>query len=346
VTLTACVATSRPDGVPKAALLEVRDLRTHFFTRRGTVLAVDGISFDLRPGEALGVVGESGSGKSMACLSIMRMVPGPAGRIVSGEIRFDGVNLLELTERQMRGIRGHSIAMITQDPMTSLDPLFTIGDQVAEPMREHLRLTPRAAQERVIQYLELLRISEPALRARQYPHEASGGMRQRVVAAMGLAGEPRLLIADEPTTSLDPTVQVQFLELLRDIRVRERLAVILVSHDLNVVARLCDRVLVMYAGRIVEAGTTQDIFEQPQHPYTRALLAAARPTLHVGTRRMPAIAGQPPDPAHLPAGCAFHPRCPAAMDVCTRDYPPVATLRAERQAACWLVANPEGPANG
>jgi oligopeptide transport system ATP-binding protein len=320
-----------------APLLEVTDLRTHFVTRRGVVKAVDGVSFSVAPGETLGIVGESGSGKSMTALSIMRLVPKPAGRIVSGAIRFDGIDLVRAGERELRRIRGRRIAIIFQDPMSSLNPLFTVGEQVAEPLRRHRGLRGRTLWDKVAESLAMVGIGAPAERMAQYPHQMSGGMRQRIVGAIGLSCAPQLLIADEPTTSLDVTVQAQYLRLLKQLQATFGLALIIITHDLSVVAAMCDRVAVMYAGRVVESATTADLFETPRHPYTVALLRSL-PRLDARTARLEAIAGQPPDLGALPAGCAFAPRCPDAMAVCRTTRPPAVALDADRSAECWLHA--------
>jgi oligopeptide/dipeptide ABC transporter ATP-binding protein len=315
-------------------LLEVEDLRTQFATRRGVVRAVDGVSFSLGRGETLGIVGESGSGKSVTALSIVRLVPAPAGRITSGAIRLDGIDLTALSERQMRRIRGRRIAMIFQDPMSSLDPLFTIGEQIAEAVRQHQGLSGRALRSKVEESLALVGIAAPAERVAQYPHQMSGGMRQRIVGAIGLSCAPDLLIADEPTTALDVTVQAQYLRLLKDVQRTLGLALIVITHDLGVVAAICDRVAVMYAGRIVESATVRDLFDGPAHPYTRALLDSL-PRLDMKANQLAFIPGQPPDLAGLAEACAFAPRCRVSMEICRRAPPPAIALGNGRMAECW-----------
>ena len=317
-------------------VLDVRDLRTHLYTRWGTVRAVDGVSFTVDAGETLGLVGESGSGKSMACLSIMRLTPKPAARTVGGEIRLDGEDLLAKSEAEMSHIRGARMSMILQDPMSSLNPVFSIGMQVREPLIQHLRLRGLALTERALALLNAVGIPSPATRMRAYPHQLSGGMRQRVVGAMAISAPPRLLIADEPTTALDLTIQAQYLKLLKDLQRRHGLAMIFVTHNLGIVARMCDRVAVMYAGRIVESGAVRQIFNAPAHPYTRALLASV-PRLGAARARLQAIDGQPPDGAALPPGCAFQPRCPDAMERCSAAAPPTAPVDEGHAAACWLI---------
>jgi oligopeptide/dipeptide ABC transporter ATP-binding protein len=317
-------------------VLDVRDLRTHLYTRWGTVRAVDGVSFTVDAGETLGLVGESGSGKSMTCLSIMRLTPRPAARTVGGEVRLDGEDLLAKSEAEMSGIRGARMSMILQDPMSSLNPVFSVGMQVREPLIQHLRLRGLALTERALALLSAVGIPSPATRMRAYPHQLSGGMRQRVVGAMAISTPPRLLIADEPTTALDLTIQAQYLKLLKDLQRRHGLAMIFVTHNLGIVARMCDRVAVMYAGRIVESGAVRQIFNAPAHPYTRALLASV-PRLGAARARLQAIDGQPPDGAALPPGCAFQPRCPDAMERCSAAAPPTASVGDGHAAACWLI---------
>jgi peptide/nickel transport system ATP-binding protein len=315
------------------ALLEVRDLRTYIYTRRGIVKAVDGASFSVGRGETLGIVGESGSGKSMTCLSILRLVPEPGGRIVGGQIVFDGEDLLAKSPDEMRRLRGSRIAMILQDPMASLNPALTVGEQIAETLALHRGLRGRALDDRVVDLLRQVRISDPERRVRAYPHQMSGGIRQRVAGAIAISCQPSLLIADEPTTSLDVTIQAQYLQLLKDIQRETNLALVFVTHDLGIVAKLCDRVAVMYAGRIVETGTTREIFNRPRHPYTIGLLNCL-PTLRRGREPLAAIDGQPPDLAHTPAGCAFAPRCPLAEPRCEETRPPLHTLAPEHLVAC------------
>jgi oligopeptide/dipeptide ABC transporter ATP-binding protein len=295
-------------------LLELRGLSTYYESAGGTRVtrAVDDVSLTLERGKTLGIVGESGSGKSTLALSIMRLLP-PAARIVGGEMRFEGEDLLKKSPREMRHIRGKRIAMILQDPMASLNPLFTIGDQVSESLRVHEGASRAAAWSRAKRLLEAVRISAPAARMKEFPHQMSGGMRQRIVGAIAVACEPRLLIADEPTTSLDLTIQAQYLSLLRDLQRDHDLAMIFITHNLGIVAKMCDAVAVMYAGRVVESGPIRDIFNKPAHPYTRALLDSVPRLTDDVQGRLPAIEGQPPDPSAPPAVCAFHPRCPQRM---------------------------------
>ena len=318
-------------------LLELRGLSTHYESARGTRVtrAVDDVSVTLERGKTLGIVGESGSGKSTLALSIMRLLP-PAARIVGGEIRFEGEDLLKKSPREMRHIRGKRIAMILQDPMASLNPLFTIGDQVAESLRVHEGASRSAAWSRAQGLLQAVRISAPATRMKEFPHQMSGGMRQRIVGAIAMACEPRLLIADEPTTSLDLTIQAQYLSLLRDLQRDHHLAMIFITHNLGIVAKMCDAVAVMYAGRVVEAGPIRDIFNKPAHPYTRALLDSVPRLTDDNQGRLPAIDGQPPDPSAPPSGCAFHPRCPQMMEKCKAQAPPSVTVAASHTARCWL----------
>ena len=319
-------------------LLEVRSLSTHYISARGTRVtrAVDDVSLTLAEGETLGIVGESGSGKTTLALSLLRLLP-PAARIVSGEIRFEGDDLLRKSDAEMRRIRGKRIAMILQDPMASLNPLFTVGDQVAEPIRVHEGVSRGSAWRRAQELLRAVRISAPETRAREYPHQLSGGMRQRIVGAIAISCEPRLLIADEPTTSLDLTIQAQYLNLLRDLQQAHHLALIFITHNLGIVAKMCDQVAVMYAGRLVESGPVRLIYNAPAHPYTRALLESI-PRLGSSRERLTAIDGQPPDPTALPGGCAFHPRCPKAMDRCRAEAPPEFVVSGSQTVRCWLAA--------
>jgi oligopeptide/dipeptide ABC transporter ATP-binding protein len=319
-----------------APLLELDRLSTHYISARGTRVtrAVQDVSFTLEAGQTLGIVGESGSGKTTLALSILRLLP-PGARIVSGGLHFDGEDLLAKSPREMRHIRGKKIAMILQDPMASLNPLFTIGDQVSEPIRVHEGTSRRTAWGRARDLLASVRIAAPERRVREYPHEMSGGMRQRIVGAIAISCEPRLLIADEPTTSLDVTIQAQYLNLLRDLQRAHGLALIFITHNLGIVARMCDTVAVMYAGRLVEFGPVRQIFDQPYHPYTRALLESI-PRLTDTDARLTAIDGQPPDPASLPGGCAFHPRCLKALDRCRVEAPPSYVVGPQQTAACWL----------
>jgi oligopeptide/dipeptide ABC transporter ATP-binding protein len=300
-------------------LLEVKNLQTHFFTRAGLVRAVDGVSFQLGRGELLGLVGESGCGKSVTALSLMRLVASP-GKIVGGEVLFDGVDLLQLSEPKMRAIRGDDVAMIFQDPMTSLNPVYTVGEQIAEALRLHRKLSRRQAREAAVEAMREVSIPDPARRADDYPHQLSGGMRQRVMIAMALACDPKLLIADEPTTALDVTIQAQILELLDGLRKTRELAVLLITHDLGVVAEVADRVAVMYTGRIVEASPVAELFARPKHPYTEGLLRSV-PKLTAAevqkVERLQTIEGTVPKLTDLPPGCHFAPRCPHRMPRCT-----------------------------
>lgn len=318
-------------------VIEVKDLKTYFFTSRGVVKAVDGVSFGVKEGETLGLVGESGCGKSITCLSILRLVPKPAGRIVGGEIIFDGEDLLSKNEREMRQIRGKRISMILQDPMTSLNPVFTIGDQVAEPVRIHQKLNKLMVWEKVKEMLRLVRIPSPEVRMREYPHQMSGGMRQRIAGAMVLSCQPRVLIADEPTTSLDVTIQAQFLRLLKEIQQQSNLSMIVVTHDFGIVAKVCDRLAVMYAGRIVESAPVRELFNNPVHPYTNALLNSL-PKMEVKMDKLYSIEGQPPELHALPPGCSFAPRCPEAKDICTQEYPPQSAVKEGHYVSCWLIS--------
>src|SRR6266540_1472988 len=301
-------------------LLIVEDLKTYFYTRRGIIKAVDGVSFTLNAGETLALVGESGSGKSVTCLSLVRLVPEPAGRIVGGRVLLEGEDLLQKSSAEMRRVRGKKIAMVLQDPLTSLNPALTIGTQVSEVVRLHQGLRGTPLRERVLEALRRLRIPAADTRLRHYPHQFSGGMRQRVSSAIALSCAPRLLIADEPTTSLDVTIQAQYLELLKEVQAQTGVAVILVTHDFGIVAANADRVAVMYAGKIVEMGTTSQVFDQPAHPYTRALLRCL-PDVASKHAQLLEIGGQPPDLARLPPGCPFAPRCPDRQPVCDEAAP-------------------------
>jgi len=318
-------------------LLEVRNLSTHYVSARGARVtrAVDDVSLTVGAGETLGIVGESGSGKTTLALSLLRLLP-PAARIVGGEIRFEGEDLLKKSAREMRRVRGKRIAMILQDPLASLNPLFTVGDQVAEPLRVHEGASRRRAWERARELLRAVRIAAPETRVGEYPHQLSGGMRQRIVGAIAISCGPRLLIADEPTTSLDLTIQAQYLRLLRDLQRDGGLAMIFITHNLGIVARMCEHVAVMYAGRIVEAGPVARLFSSAAHPYTQALLESI-PRMADGRKRLTAIDGQPPDPVALPPGCAFHPRCPKVMDRCRKEAPPEIRVAASHVSRCWLA---------
>jgi oligopeptide/dipeptide ABC transporter ATP-binding protein len=317
-------------------ILQVEDLHTYCFTRWGVVRAVDGISFSLRQGETLGIVGESGCGKTMTSLSILRLVPRPAARIVKGKVLLQGENLLEKSEREMRQIRGRRISMILQDPQTSLNPVFTIGNQLIEAIKIHHQSRARELVKRAITALKHVRVAAPERRIDDYPHQMSGGMKQRVVGAIALSCEPRVIIADEPTTSLDVTIQAQYLRLLREIQEETGLSIIFITHDFGIVAKMCDRVMVMYAGRIVESGSVRDIFNRPTHPYTQALLNSV-PKLEERTERLYSIEGQPPALWNLPPGCRFAPRCSYADERCEREYPPSFTVKDGHTADCWRL---------
>ena len=318
-------------------LLELDGVSTHYVSAQGTrvVPAVDQVSLKINAGETLGIVGESGSGKSTLALTILRLLP-PAGRIVSGRMLFEGEDLLRKSDLEMRRIRGKRIAMILQDPMASLNPLFSIGDQVGEPIRVHEGATRRSAWSRAIELLKSVRIPAPETRVSQFPHEMSGGMRQRIVGAIAISCGPRLLIADEPTTSLDLTIQAQYLNLLRDLQREHGLALIFITHNLGIVAKMCDQLAVMYAGRVVESGPVSRIFNAPAHPYTRALLNSI-PRMGSNNRRLVAIEGQPPDMVSLAPGCSFAARCPSATDHCRAEAPPETRLEANRTVRCWLA---------
>jgi oligopeptide/dipeptide ABC transporter ATP-binding protein len=325
---------------PAETVLEIEDLRTHFFTADGVVRAVDGVSYAVRSGEILGVVGESGCGKSVTALSILRLVADPPGRIVGGAVRFQGVNLLDLTEGEMEGIRGNDISMIFQEPMTSLNPLLTAGRQIAEAIALHRGVSRREAMEAAIEMLRRVHIPEPAQRAHAYPHQLSGGMRQRVMIAMAVSCNPKLLIADEPTTALDVTIQAQILDLMRELQETLGTAIILITHDMGVVAENADRVVVMYAGRKVEEAGAKELFEAPGHPYTKGLLGSI-PNVEIAAHirghrpRLNEIRGMVPSLADLPQGCSFAPRCGFATDRCRASYPPLLQCRPGHWVACW-----------
>jgi len=321
-------------------LLSLENLSTHYISQQGTrvVRAVDDVTLSLGAGETLGIVGESGSGKTTLALTMMRLLP-PAARIVSGRMMFEGEDLLKKSDEEMRRVRGKRIAMILQDPMASLNPLFSIGNQVAEPIRVHEAASARSAWQRAVKLLKSVRIASPETRVSQFPHEMSGGMRQRIVGAIGISCEPRLLIADEPTTSLDLTIQAQYLNLLRDLQREHGLALVFITHNLGIVAKMCDQLAVMYAGRVVERGPVSRIFNAPTHPYTKALLGSI-PRMTDGGERLTAIDGQPPDLADLPAGCAFAPRCPSVTARCRDATPPDFTTEPGRSARCWLAEPP------
>ena len=323
-------------GVGSDTVLKVDNLQTHFRTRWGTVKAVDGVSFNLRRGQTMGLVGESGSGKSVTVLSLMRLVPSPPGDIVGGSVVLDGEDLLELSERDMGKVRGRKIAMILQDPMTALNPVFNIGNQVGEAISIHHGLRSVGLLGRILEVLRQVKIPAAEARIKDYPHQLSGGMRQRVVGAISISCEPQVLIADEATTSLDATIQAQYLKLLRELQEGTDLAIIFITHDLGIVAKMCDHVCVMYAGRIVETGTVRDIFNNPSHPYTEALMASV-PKLDKDVERLYSIPGQPPALHSLPPGCPFAPRCQYAMERCSQEYPPSFTVAEGHIASCWRL---------
>jgi oligopeptide/dipeptide ABC transporter ATP-binding protein len=317
------------------SLLEVKNLRTYFFGFEGTVKAVDGVSFDVREGETLGLVGESGCGKSVSALSILRLIPNPPGEIVGGEIFFEGQDLLKLSDEEIRKVRGNRIAMIFQEPMTSLNPVLTIGRQVSEPMEVHRNMPLKEALEKAKELLGKVQIADSGTRARDYPHQFSGGMRQRAMIAMGLACTPRIIIADEPTTALDVTVQAQLLELLKNL-CDYGMALVIITHNLGVVARYADRVNVMYAGKIVEKGTAHDIYEDSMHPYTIGLMASVPQLDQDVKKKLVPIQGQPPNLANVPQGCAFHPRCNYAVERCRKEMPQLVLVGEKHERACWV----------
>jgi peptide/nickel transport system ATP-binding protein len=323
-----------PDG--SAALLSVEGLRTHFFTNDGTVKAVDGVNFSLQERETLGIVGESGCGKSITALSIMRLLSRP-GRVVAGKVIFQGRNLLAISEEEMEDVRGHDIGMIFQEPMTSLNPVFRVGDQIMESIQRHLGYDENAARDRVVELFKKVGIPSPEHRIRDYPHEMSGGMRQRVMIAMALSCKPRLLIADEPTTALDVTIQAQILELIKELKETENMAVIMITHDLGVIAEVADHVAVMYAGKVVEDATALDLFQTPKHPYTRGLLSSIPSPDKVG-RKLDVIKGVVPHPLNLPPGCSFAPRCPDRFEdgTCDAAFPALAAATRGHRVACYL----------
>lgn len=317
-------------------ILQVKDLRTQFLTDGGIVTAVDGVSFDLYPGESLGIVGESGSGKSVTALSLLRLVPDP-GKVVAGQVLFRDQDLLQISGEEIRDIRGRDIAMIFQDPQSSLNPVLRTGFQIDEAMLAHHGATAKEAHERTIELLKKVRIPAPESRVKDFPHQLSGGMRQRAMIAMGLANAPSILIADEPTTALDVTVQAQILELLADLNHDLGTAIIMITHNMGVVAGLCSRVIVMYAGQIVEQGPVDQIFEAPQHPYTWSLLRSIPRVDALRHERLRSIEGLAPDLLHPPAGCRFHPRCPFRIEKCFTDLPPLQELAPNQSASCWVT---------
>jgi peptide/nickel transport system ATP-binding protein/oligopeptide transport system ATP-binding protein len=325
----------------KKELLKVNDLKTYFFTHEGIVKAVDAVSFSINQGETLGIVGESGSGKSVTALSIMRLIPQPPGKIVSGEITFEGKNLRTLTEKEMRKIRGRKISMIFQEPMTSLDPVFTIGHEIVETILLHQRLTKKEAYEKAVQMLEVVGIPDANKRMKNYPHELSGGMRQRVMIAMALSCNPALLIADEPTTALDVTIQAQILRLMNDLKKEFNTSVLMITHDLGVISEMCDYVAVMYAGHIVEYTDIYTIFEKPLHPYTKGLNRSI-PRMDKETKNLDTIKGVVPNLLHLPPGCPFAPRCEHAYERCLKEMPELIEVESRHLVKCHLVEEKYG----
>ena len=318
-------------------LLRVENLKTEFRTSQGVVQAVRGISFEVGRGEIVGIVGESGSGKSVTALSLMRLIASPPGRITEGRVLLEDQDLLTLSESQMCALRGDKIAMVFQDPFSSLNPTMTLGAQIAEPLRLHRKMSKEEAKKRVIELMTAVRIPNPETRYRQYPHEISGGQRQRIVIAIAFALDPDLLIADEPTTALDVTVQAQILSLMKEMQRRHNTGIALITHDLGVVAEVCDRALVMYAGKIVESGTVEQIFHSPQHPYTRGLLASLPQMDSTGRKRLYSIPGQPPDLAHLPPGCPFYERCGFHIERCLEVDPPPVFTNTGQMARCIRI---------
>jgi oligopeptide/dipeptide ABC transporter ATP-binding protein len=321
--------------VQEEPILKVENLQTYFFTSSGVVKAVDDISFSLSPGETLGIVGESGSGKSMTAWSILGLVPKPAGRIVGGRILYRGENLLEKNNSQMREIRGRHICMVMQDPLTSLNPVFTVGDQITETLKIDSSRRSGGLRQRAVELLSSVQIPAAESRLAGFPHQMSGGMRQRVVGAIAISRSPQVLIADEPTTSLDATIQLQYLKMLKDIQAQTGAAIIFITHDFGIVARMCDRVAVMYAGKMVEQAQVMQLFDAPAHPYTESLLKSV-PDLDVDVDFLPSIEGQPPSLDDLPAGCSFAPRCPYVFDKC-EEYPDEFTVEPEHTARCWRL---------
>ncbi|MFD1736983.1 ABC transporter ATP-binding protein [Bacillus salitolerans] len=319
-------------------ILEVKNLQTHFTTDDGVVKAVDGVDFKVERGQTLGIVGESGCGKSITSLSIMRLISSPPGKIAGGEVIFKGDNLLDYSEEKMRSIRGNEISMIFQEPMTSLNPVYCVGEQIAEAIRIHQKLNRKKAWDKAVEMLKLVGIPSPEKRAKQEPHELSGGMRQRVMIAMALACNPALLIADEPTTALDVTIQAQILDLLKKLQDDFGSAVIMITHDLGVVAETCDMVAVMYAGKVVEYTDVDSLFERPKHPYTEGLLNSI-PRVHEDLEELQTIKGSVPSPTNMPAGCRFAPRCPYATELCHNSLPELVSLDETAQVRCWIYTD-------
>jgi oligopeptide/dipeptide ABC transporter ATP-binding protein len=319
------------------SLLDVNDLKTYFYTRSGVVKAVDGVTYDVEQGETVALVGESGCGKSVSALSILRLIPSPPGLIVGGQINFAGHDLLQLTEAEIRAVRGRDIAMVFQEPMTSLNPVLTIERQMTEGIKLHLGYTDTRARARAIELFEQVGISDAERRLKQYPHHFSGGMRQRVMIAMAISCNPKLIIADEPTTALDVTIQAQILDLMKQICRDHRVALVIITHNLGVVARYANRINIMYAGRIIERGTAREIFRSPRHPYSMGLLRSIPRLDRDRTDLLDTIEGQPPNLALLPSGCHFQPRCRFAIERCTREYPPQVRIDGSHASACWVA---------
>ena len=315
-------------------LLEIKDLRTYFNTDDGVAKAVDGVNYAIKPGETLGVVGESGCGKSVTAMSVMRLIPMPPGEIVGGEIRFQGRNLLDLSEAEMRKIRGNEISVIFQEPMTSLNPVFKVGQQIGEALILHQKLSKQEARQRTIELLEKVGIPDPSKRIDEYPHQMSGGMKQRVMIAMALACGPALLIADEPTTALDVTIQAQILDLLKDLQREEGMAILMITHDLGVIAESADHVVVMYAGKVVEYAPVEELFESPRHPYTIGLFRSL-PVVGEEKAELEVIKGNVPNPLEFPTGCKFWPRCPHAAEKCRTEEPSLEEIGTEHTVSCW-----------
>jgi peptide/nickel transport system ATP-binding protein len=319
-------------------LLEIKGLKTHFFTEEGVVRAVDGVDLHIDKGETLGVVGESGCGKTVTALSVMKLIPMPPGKIVEGQMLYEGRDLVTLPPAQMRKVRGKEISMVFQEPMTSLNPVFTIGEQIAEAIRLHEGLGRRAAMDKTVDMLKLVHIPNPERRVKEYPHQLSGGMRQRVMIAMALSCNPKLLIADEPTTALDVTIQAQILELLNELKAKLGMAVLLITHDMGVIAETAQRVMVMYAGKVVEEAPVKELFKEPLHPYTQGLLRSIPriDTAATQKKRLEAIPGVVPSLLNLPRGCSFEPRCPHAKPVCKDQEPVLKEVRRGHRVSCWL----------
>jgi peptide/nickel transport system ATP-binding protein len=319
-------------------LLEIRGLKTHFFTEEGVVRAVDGVDLHIDKGETLGVVGESGCGKTVTALSVMKLIPMPPGKIVAGQMLYEGRDLVTLPPAQMRKVRGKEISMVFQEPMTSLNPVFTIGEQIAEAVRLHEGLGRRAAMDKTVEMLKLVHIPNPERRVKEYPHQLSGGMRQRVMIAMALSCNPKLLIADEPTTALDVTIQAQILELLNELKAKLGMAVLLITHDMGVIAETAQRVMVMYAGKVVEEASVKELFKEPLHPYTQGLLRSIPriDTAATQKKRLEAIPGVVPSLLHLPQGCRFAPRCQFVKPAYTEKEPPLKEVKSGHKVACWL----------